>query len=138
VFTSGDFATEITAWACGGNPQSMPESAEAKSALEIKTARLTSDNQRIQLEVQVHPKALPGDGLYEFRVVLQPREYSLPDWIANWNMKTELIDYWHTKPSEFDGSKTYNLENFLKTLWGAALDAHHPKSAVLYVYIKRG
>ncbi len=142
VTTSNDLAPEITGWVCSdkanANPQSMSESAEAKSALQIKTAKFSSDNQRIQLEAQIHPKTLPGDGIYEFRIVLRPRDYTLPGWITDWNMKTDLIDYWHRTPSEFDGSKTYNLENFLKTLWGAVLDAHHPKSAILYVYIKRG
>jgi hypothetical protein len=141
VLTSNDLAAEITAWVCSdkanANPQSMTESAEAKSAFKLKTANVTSDNQRIQLEAQIDPKTLPGAGIYQFRVVLRPRDYSLPQWITDWNMKTELIDYWHGKPTEFDGGKTYNLENFLKTLWGAVLDAHHPKSGILYIYIKR-
>lgn len=142
VLTSQELDAEVTAWNCGeksnANAQAMQESAEARNSFKIKTAKLSDDNQKIQLGAQIDPKTLPGDGIYSFRVVLRPRDYLLPEWIGDWNMRAELIDGWHRNPAEFDGSKTYNLENFLRTLWGAALDAHHPKSAILYCYIKRG
>jgi len=137
VSTSDSLDPEVTSWKCG-DKSGMQETAEGKNALTIIAKTALNENPIIHLDAKIDPKLLPSDGIYAFRVVLRPHEYSLPAWIADWNMKAELIDYWHNTPSEFDGSKTYNLENFLRTLWGAVLDAHRPKSAVLYIYVKRG
>jgi hypothetical protein len=51
-------------------------------------------------------------------------------------MRDGDIKAWHLKVSEFNGARTYNLENFLGTLSGAVSSTSRPEAGELFVYMK--
>jgi len=114
------------------------ENLQALKALTI-TAKLLPENapyDRLQVAGDINVVNFPSAGLYFYRILLRPARYSLPHWVAVWNMGEGEIEKWHLHPADFDGSKTYNLENFLGTLQGAVLNTTPPEVSEIYCYIR--
>ncbi|HZE72495.1 MAG TPA: hypothetical protein VE135_23545 [Pyrinomonadaceae bacterium] len=134
-------APELTAWKgenSGGKQLTLVESSAAKTALEI-TAKLfpeTAPFSKLDLQARLNVKDLPASGKYCYRIVLRPNSYSLPSWVSEWNMRDIEIKTWHMKVGQFNGAKTYNLENFLSTLQGAVLNTTPPEVGDIYLYLK--
>jgi hypothetical protein len=138
---SSDLSSETQSWR--GEDQSGKELApienrEALKALTV-TANLFPENppyEKLHIAADVNVNAFLSSGIYLFRIVLRPSRFSLPDWVAQWNMTDGEIKKWHLHPSDFNGAKTYNLESFLGTLQGAVLSATPPNVSDIYCYIK--
>lgn len=142
VLTHGhELTPEVTAWKSedtGAKELALVENAQAQKAFRV-TARLLPEQapfNQLELQSDINLSELPVTGIYRFRVLLRPGHYTLPDWIAKWNMRDQEIKVWHQKPTDFNGAKTYNLENFLGTLQGAVLSTTPPQVGDLYFYIR--
>jgi hypothetical protein len=137
----GELAAEVTAWKgeeAGAAELSLSENQEAQRAFRA-SARLLPEQppfKTIDLRADLKVAELPGAGVYRYRVQLRPSRYALPEWVSGWNMRDEDIRAWHTRPQEFDGGKTYNLENFLGTLQGAVIGTARPKVCDVYFYVR--
>lgn len=135
-----ELASEITAWKGedgGAKEMALVANPEAQKALQI-AARLLPDEapfNKLELQAGLNASELPGTGIYRYRVLLRPRAYALPEWITRWNMRDDEIKAWHQHSQDFNGAKTYNLENFLSTLQGAVLSTTPPKICDIYFYI---
>jgi hypothetical protein len=134
-------ALEITAWKGedkGGKELVESENSQALKAFHVDI-KLTPDEfpfTNVKLQTSVDVTALPGAGVYCYRILLRPNHYMLPEWVPNWNMRDEDIARWHRDSKDFNGTRTYNLENFLGTLQGAVLRTTPPKVGELYCYIQ--
>ena len=132
---------DVTAWKGedkGGKELVLVENPQALRAFRVD-AKLAPDQipfNKIQLQANLDVTELPAAGIYEYRIVLRPDHYALPGWVANWNLSDEDVAHGHRTPSEFNGAKTYNLENFLGTLQGALLSTTPPKVGEIYCFIQ--
>jgi hypothetical protein len=136
-----ELVPEITAWKgedTGGRDLTLVENQQAQKALAVTAKLLPEDApfNKLELQAELNLGGLPVAGIYRYRILLRPRSYVLPEWITKWNMRDTEIKIWHQRPQEFDGSKTYNLENFLGTLQGAVLSTTPPKVGDVYCYIR--
>jgi hypothetical protein len=137
----GELTSEITAWKgeeTGSKELAPVENPQAQKALSV-AARLLPEQSpfdKLELEAEVKAGELRDAGIYRYRVVLRPSGYALPGWIKQWNMRDEEIRLWHQRPQNFNGAKTYNLENFLGTLQGAVLSTEPPEVGDIYFYIR--
>jgi len=138
---SGDLNSQIESWKGedrGGKELLPIENGEALKALTL-TANLSSDappNEKLRMAADINVNAFPGGGIYLYQIVLRPSQFSLPTWVAEWNMSDTEIKKWHTHAPDFNGAKTYNLENFLGTLQGAVVSTTRPEVSNIYCYIK--
>jgi len=142
VMTHGSELTpEVVAWKgedTGAAELALVENQQAQKALQV-SAKLAPDEppfSTLNLAAELKASELPAGGLYRYRVRLRPSRYALPEWVAGWNMRDNDIKTWHLRPQDFDGSKTYNLENFLGTLQGAVLSTTPPEVCDVYFYIR--
>lgn len=132
---------ELTAWKgenSGGKQLTLVENSNAKTALEIR-AKLFPEAapfNKLNFEARLNVKELPTSGKYCYRIVLRPSGYSLPQWVSEWNMRDDEIRFAHSRVGQFNGAKTYNLENFLGTLQGAILNTTPPEVDEIYLYLK--
>ncbi|MBC8031148.1 MAG: hypothetical protein H7Z16_13620 [Pyrinomonadaceae bacterium] len=136
-----DLTSEVTAWKGedkGGKVLVPVENAEAQKAFHVVANLLPQQTpfDKLQLRVDIEVSDLPGAGIYQYRIVLRPKPNTLADWIPLWNMRDDEIQTWHRNPHDFNGAKTYNLENFLGTLQGAVLSTTPPKVGDLHLYIQ--
>lgn len=142
VMTHGSELTpEVTAWKgedTGAAGLTMVENEQAQKAFKVSGRLLPEEGAFRVLDLQAELKVteLPAGGVYRYRVQFRPTRYALPDWAAGWNMRDEDIKMWHSRPQEFNGAKTYNLENFLGTLQGAVLGVTPPTVCDVYFYIR--
>lgn len=132
---------ELTCWKGEdrGTPELTPvENSAAKSALHVSAKLLQVSESAGKLEFKAHLNVsqIPAAGTYSYRIVLRPIDPTLPAWVNDWNMRDADIKAWHSNGGEFNGAKTYNLENFLGTLSGAVSSTRRPEAGELYVYIK--
>lgn len=136
-----NLTAEISAWKGedhGGKELVQVENPQAKKALHV-VAKLLPEQppyNKLQLDVDISVADLPAIGVYQYRVLLRPKQFALPSWVSAWNMRDEEVKRWHLHPPDFNGAKTYNLENFLGTLHGAVLSATQPKVGDVYFYIR--
>jgi len=136
-----DLNTEITAWKGedrGGKELVATESPQALKGFHVDI-KLNPDEftfKTAQLQTIVDVGSLPGAGIYSYRIVMRPNHYELPEWVADWNMRDDDVARWHQDSKSFNGTKTYNLENFLGTLQGAVLSTTPPKVGEIYCYIQ--
>lgn len=137
----GELTPEVTAWKAeeaGGAELALVENRQAQGAFQV-SARLLPEQppfETIDLRAVLKAAELPGAGVYRYRARLRPSRYALPEWVGRWNMRDDEIKGWHARPQEFDGGKTYNLENFLGTLQGAVLSTTPPVVCDVYFYIR--
>jgi hypothetical protein len=143
VDTSPNLEPDIAAWKCdeksaqtaqGGQ---LVESLSAREAFTLSKSNLERESNVLQFEAQIKPKALPGTGNYCYRIILRPATYQLPRWISEWNLNIGQIEAARSNKQGFDGSKTYNLQRFLNTIWGATQDRHRPKLTTIFCYFQR-
>lgn len=132
---------ELTCWKGEdrGNKELIPvENPAAKSALQVSAKLLPEAESfnKLEFKARLNVSQIPAAGTYSYRIVLRPVNPRLPAWVRDWNMRDGDIRAWHLNPTEFNGAKTYNLENFLGTLSGAVSSTRRPEAAELYVYIK--
>ncbi len=132
---------ELTCWKGEdrGNKEFIAvENPAAKSALQVTAKLLPKDESfgRLEFKALLKVNQIPTAGTYSYRIVLRPGNPTLPAWVRDWNMRDGDIRAWHLKPAEFNGAKTYNLENFLGTLSGAVSSTRRPEAGEVYVYIK--
>jgi hypothetical protein len=138
---SASLIPELTGWKgedAGTRELTPVENQSAKNALVI-TARLlpgSSSFSKLDFQARLKVSELPTGGIYGYRIVLRPSNYALPGWVSDWNMRDGDIKTWHLRATEFNGAKTYNLENFLGTLQGAVLSTTPPEAGEFYVYIR--
>jgi hypothetical protein len=136
-----ELATDVTAWVGedkGGKELVQTESPQARHAINV-AARLLPDKapyNKLQIEATINTADIPIAGLYQYRIRLRPNQFSLPEWVSMWNMRDDEVKRWHLSPSDFNGAKTYNLENFLATLKGAMLSTTQPRIGDVYCYIR--
>lgn len=142
VLTYGsELAPELTAWRGednGTRELTLAENTQAQRAITVN-ANLTPEQtpfNNLELRAELRVNELPSAGVYRYRILLRPSHYSLPDWVAKWNMRDEEVKAWHQHLTDFNGAKTYNLENFLGTLQGAVLSTTPPKVCDVYIYIQ--
>lgn len=136
-----ELKTEITGWKgedTGAKELALVENVQAKEALNVIAKLLPEEPpfSKLYLQTSLDLTGLAAPATYRYRIILRPSSYTLPDWIAKWNMSDEEIKRWHQLPQQFNGSKTYNLENFLGTLQGAVLSTTPPKVSDIYFYIR--
>lgn len=136
-----DLTAEVTAWRGedkGGKELIQVESPQARKALTVGAKLLPEQPpyNKLQLEANISTSDFPVPGLYQYQILLRPNHFALPGWVSVWNMRDEDVRRWHQSPSDFNGAKTYNLENFLGTLQGAVLSATQPKIGDVYFYIR--
>jgi hypothetical protein len=136
-----DLTAEISAWKSedkGGKELSQVESPQAVKAFQV-TAKLLPDQppfSQLQIAANISITDFPATGTYLYRILIRPRHFLLPSWVSIWNMRDEEVKRWHQHPPDFNGAKTYNLENFLGTLQGAVLSTTPPKLGDFYCYIR--
>jgi hypothetical protein len=142
VMTYGSELTpEVEAWKgedTGVAELALVENEQARKAFQV-SAKLAPEQppfSALDLAAELKASELPTGGIYRYRVRLRPNHYVLPEWVARWNMNDSDIKAWHLRPQDFDGSKTYNLENFLATLQGAVLSTTPPEVCEVYFYIR--
>lgn len=141
VLSYGDaLIPEVTAWKGedrGGKELVLAESPEALKAIRVAAKLLPEQApfDKLELAADFDVRELPV-GVYGYRILLRPRTYERPAWVAGWNMRDDDIKGWRTRPQDFDGTKTYNLENFLGTLQGAVLTTAPPKVCDVYLYVR--
>jgi len=142
VMTHGaELTPEVTAWRGrdnGAAQLALEEDQQARNAFQA-SARLTPDQPpfgALYIQGELKAAELPGAGVYRYRLRLRPSQYALPEWVGRWDMREEEIKAWHLHPQDFDGSKTYNLGNFLGTLQGAVLSTTPPEVCDVYFYIR--
>lgn len=116
------------------NTSSFVQQSAVATALDVD-AKVTKP-EGIVLKINIAPEKLDGNEVNAFRIILRPKQSSLPDWIDEWNMTDSEISVWNKNPAQFDGTKTYNLKHFLQTLWTTTQNVHKPKVADFYLYIK--
>jgi hypothetical protein len=136
-----ELVSEVSAWKSednGAKELALVENPQAQKALRVTTKLLPDQApfDKLELQGEVNAGAIPVAGIYRYRVLLRPKSYTLPDWIKKWNMRDDEIKAWHQRPQDFNGAKTYNLENFLGTLQGAVLSTTPPKICDIYFYIR--
>lgn len=136
-----ELTAEVTAWKgedTGAPELALAENHQAQRAFRASARLLPEQGPfgTLDLRAELKVTELPAGGIYRYRVQLRPTKYALPEWVARWNMRGEEIRAWHLRPQDFDGSKTYNLENFLGTLQGALLGTTPPKVCDVYFYIR--
>jgi hypothetical protein len=137
---SNELMPEISAWKgedTGAKELALIDNPQAQKALRIMAKLLPEQApyNKLDLQAELNVSDLPAAGIYRYRILLRPTNYRLPDWVAKWNMRDEEIEVWHWHPQDFNGAKTYNLENFLDTLKGAVLSTTPPKVCDIYFYI---
>jgi hypothetical protein len=137
----GELTPEVSAWKgedTGAAELKLVENPQAQKAIQVSAQLLPQEGPFSALDLRAELKVaeLPAGGVYRYRVQLRPSRYALPDWVAAWNMRDDDIKAWHLRPQAFDGSKTYNLENFLGTLQGAVLSTTPPEVCDVYFYIR--
>jgi hypothetical protein len=136
-----ELAPEIAAWKgeeAAGAQLTLVENAQAVRALRLKASLLPERGNPniVRFVADLNIRALPGAGIYRYRVVLRPVRYSLPEWVGRWNMPAGKLASWREMPKAFDGATTFNLEHFLSTLQGAALRVASPEAAQIYFDIR--
>jgi hypothetical protein len=107
---------------------------EASQALDINAKIIKPGG--IDLKINIAPEKLEKSGVNAFHLILRPKQSVLPDWVGEWNMTDSDVSVWHKNPKQFDGSRTYNLQHFLQTLWATTENIHKSKVADLYLYVK--
>lgn len=138
---SSELTCDVEGWKGedrGGKELVLSEHQQAKKALNV-IATLTPASppfNQLQIRADLNVSEIPVAGTYRYRVRLRPSQFVLPSWVSEWNMRDPEIKTWHLHPSEFNGAKTYNLENFLGTLQGAVLGTTPPKVGDIYFYIR--
>lgn len=136
-----ELAPLVDAWKgedTGAKELVLSDSPEAHKALGV-TAALSPETppfSKVQIRVDVKTNAIPAVGFYRYRIRLRPTRCSLPSWAADWSMHDTQIKTWHLHPANFEGARTYNLENFLGTLQGAVLSNRAPDIADIYLYMR--
>lgn len=120
----------------GSNDSIFSLNKSISNAINI-SSNFTDSNSSIQMKVEISPNRLSENSVDGFHIVLKPKNYSLPEWVNDWNMSSDQIEAWRKNPSSFDGTKTYNLSLFLSTLWNSTQDINPPKVADFYCYFKR-
>ncbi|MEN3332418.1 MAG: hypothetical protein V7641_1783 [Blastocatellia bacterium] len=133
-FNPATLEPEITAWKHQANQ--LAENESAKRAFHINGINL-SENE-LKVEAQLTPTVLSEGEVYCYRVILRPKDYSMPAWVSDWNMPTRSIEEWRKKPAAFNGATTFNLKPFLSDLWEMVVQLHRPKVGEFYCYVKRG
>lgn len=122
----------------GTNQLRVVESESAKAALEV-TAKLQPEGgpyTNLEFQGNLNVQQLPMAGIYCYRIILRPKNYSLPAWVSDWSMRDGELEAWHSKAADFNGAKTYNLQNFLSTLKGAIENNTPPEAGEFYVYLR--
>jgi len=138
---SSNLQSHVESWKgedTGAKELILSENEPANSALNV-VATLTPENppfSQLQIRADLKVSAIPVAGIYLYRVRLRPGRYALPGWVSEWNMRDPEIKAWHLHPRDFNGAKTYNLENFLGTLQGAVLGATPPEVGDIYFYVR--
>lgn len=132
--TSSLCTTAQPAGAGGGNAGAFVPLPAAPDALDVDAKLLKPEG--ISLKLIITPDKLERSGVNAFRLILRPKQSSLPDWVSGWNMTDSEISGWRQNPKQFDGTRTYNLQHFLQTLWATTANTHRPVVADLYLYIK--
>lgn len=127
-----ELSAEIQPSTCGGRPATLGNEPP------IIVEATTPDKKKIQLSVRVIGRKLPARTTNVFRIILRPRSYVPPGWVADWNMTGEEVERWFKSPNDFKGSRTHNLSQFLDALWVATEEEFRPKVADFYFYMKRG
>jgi hypothetical protein len=141
VLTYGSELTpEVMAWKSeetGTREAALVESAQAKKAFRVGAKLLPAEApfNRLSLEAELDVGDLPVS-IYRYRVLLRASRYALPPWVSAWNMRDEDVKVWRGRPQDFNGARTYNLENFLGTLQGALLNTTPPSVCDIYFYIR--
>lgn len=103
-------------------------------ALEIDAKIMKPDG--INLKINISPDKLEQSDVNAFRLILRPEQSALPAWVGDWNMTDSDVSSWRKNPKQFDGTRTYNLQRFLQTVWATTENTHKPVVADLYLYIK--
>jgi|GEM_PF-3855128 len=83
---------------------------------------LFMDDSTIHCTIAISPSKIQRDAVYCIQTRFKPSQRSLilPDWIGVWSMSAEAVRDWQrSTPSEFDGTKTYNLSNLIHGLMNA-------------------
>lgn len=127
LFDSNTIEASVVARHC---PTGQTEvSPEARNCLDMKAA-LTTDG--LNVTANLSPKSLPGKGIYLYEVSLYPKlsGYGIPAWCSSgkdgWDMGLE-----------FNGSRTLNLGNLVRSLSQAAAQIYQPKIGELYFYLQK-
>lgn len=138
---SSNLQSDVESWKgedTGAKELVLSENQQAIRALNV-VATLIPENppfNQLQIHADLKVGEIPVAGTYRYRVRLRPGRYGLPSWVSEWNMRDPEIKAWHLHPSDFNGAKTYNLENFLGTLQGAVLGTNPPQVGDIYLYIR--
>jgi hypothetical protein len=138
---SSELTPYIQSWKgenTGAKELVLTENRQSGGALKM-TAKLLPDTapyDKLQIAGEINVGDFPSPGIYLYRILLRPTRYSLPQWVTEWNMGDGEIRKWHLHPSDFNGARTYNLENFLGTLHGAVLSTTPPDVSDIYCYIR--
>ncbi len=138
---SGNLQSAVESWKgedTGAKELVLAENQQANKALTV-VATLTPENppfSQLQIRADLKVHEIPVAGTYRYRVRLLPSQYALPSWVSEWNMRDPEIKAWHLHPGDFNGAKTYNLENFLGTLRGAVVGTNPPEVGDIYLYIR--
>jgi hypothetical protein len=82
------------------------DSTSLTQAVEQKDWKITPD--KLQFQTIIRQEAFPEPGIYLFTVDAVVKDWQTPDWWNNWD--------WTTRKDNQDGSKTYNLLNFMENL----------------------
>lgn len=144
VVISPELEPEVTALLCvavqpsdsntGGGSRLFVQRIGDAGALNIDARIMKTDG--INLKIAIAPDKLEKKDVNAFHLILRPRQSSLPAWVGNWNMSDSEISSWKKNPKQFGGSRTYNLQHFLQTVWTTTENMSKPVVADLYLYIK--
>lgn len=108
-------------------------------ALQVKNLFFNQTENSVSVEFtgELTLSEIPDKGIYPYKITLFPQEFVLPAWINEWDMDISPLEKWKQSPELFEGFKTYNLKNFLSTLWMTTQRFQKPVLSEQFVVFSR-
>lgn len=126
---------DIAALTC----QNSDSQSGGNRALQVKSIVFNQNENIASVEFtgELTPSEIPDRGIYPYKITLFPQDFVLPAWINEWDMDISQLNKWRKSPELFEGSKTYNLKNFLNNLWMTTQRFQKPVLSEQFVVFSR-
>jgi len=123
----------------GGTAQAVSSSYVEVSDVSFapRTDQPSRYDFRFRLAFPADKLGAPG-AICRMNVKLAPSaaSFRMPDWINEWDMRTERIPQWAQHPETFDAGSTLNLKSFVTNVAHATISEHRPGLAEFNAYFR--
>ena len=82
--------------------------------IQFNSWQIAKSADKIAFKTQIKSDAMSKGEIYKLNADLIPSDFKEPDWWQAWNLDERNFD--RSNPNNFDGSKTLNLQSFLRQL----------------------